>query len=51
MYDKFPERWSVNSPGARPTDRATGYRANGGGGPVTADRKLTPVYYDTQVGL
>jgi hypothetical protein len=45
MYDKFPERWGINSPGARPTDRATGYRAGGGGGPVTADRKLTPMFY------
>jgi beta-galactosidase len=44
MYDKFPERWGINSPGARPTDRTTGYRASGGGGPVTADRKLTATY-------
>jgi beta-galactosidase/beta-glucuronidase len=44
MYDKFPERWAMNSPGAKPTDRATGYRANGANGPVTADRQLTPMY-------
>jgi beta-galactosidase/beta-glucuronidase len=44
MYDKFPERWAINSPGARPTDRTTGYRANGANGPVTADRQLTPMY-------
>ena len=49
MYDKFPERWSVNSPGARPTDGATGYRASGGGGPVTADRQITPLYWNMKM--
>jgi len=43
MYDKFPERWNVRSPGAR-NDPNTGYRSSGASGPVTADRKITPVY-------
>jgi beta-galactosidase/beta-glucuronidase len=43
MYDKFPERWSQRAPGAT-TDAATGYRHSGGNGPVTADRKLTPMF-------
>ena len=42
MYDKFPERWSVPSPGAR-NDPKTGYRTSGGNGPVTAARDVTPV--------
>ena len=45
LLDKFPERWSVNSPGARPTDRATGLRPSGGGGAVTADRQIKPDRY------
>jgi len=44
MYDKFPERWSQNAPGAR-TDARTGYRQSGGNGPVTADRQLTQMFY------
>jgi beta-galactosidase/beta-glucuronidase len=44
MYDKFPERWSQNAPGAR-TDAKTGYRQSGGNGPVTADRQLTAMFY------
>lgn len=44
MYDKFPERWGQNAPGARTNDRTTGYRASGGQGPVTADRKIQPMY-------
>jgi beta-galactosidase/beta-glucuronidase len=43
MYDKFPERWSQRAPGAQ-TDVTTGYRHSGGNGPVTADRKLTPMF-------
>jgi beta-galactosidase len=43
MYDKFPERWSQRAPGAQ-TDVQTGYRHSGGNGPVTADRKLTPMF-------
>ncbi len=43
MYDKFPERWKMPAPGAR-TDTKTGYRSSGGNGPVTADRKITPVF-------
>jgi len=43
MYDKFPERWNTPAPGAR-TDTRTGYRSSGGNGPVTADRKITPVF-------
>jgi beta-galactosidase len=44
MYDKFPERWNTPAPGARTSDRQTGYRASGGNGPVTADRKITPMF-------
>ena len=44
MYDKFPDRWGQRAPGARTNDAKTGYRASGGNGPVTADRKLTPVF-------
>ena len=43
MYDKFPERWAVPSPGAR-NDAKTGYRSSGANGPVTADRYLTPMF-------
>jgi beta-galactosidase len=45
IIDKFPERWPVNSPGARPTDRTTGLRPSGGGGAVTADRQIKPNRY------
>jgi beta-galactosidase len=45
MYDKFPERWSKPAPGARTNDPNTGYRASGGNGPVTADRKIQPLFY------
>jgi len=45
MADKFPERWSVPSPGGKGFDRATGMRLAGGGGPVTADRKIKPNLY------
>jgi beta-galactosidase/beta-glucuronidase len=48
MYDKFPERWSVPSPGAR-NDPNTGYRASGGNGPVTADRQITPLYWNMKM--
>ena len=48
MYDKFPERWSVPSPGAR-NDPKTGYRTSGGNGPVTADRQLTPLYWNLKM--
>ena len=48
MYDKFPERWSVPSPGAR-TDLQTGYRTSGGNGPVTADRQITPMYWNLKM--
>jgi len=48
MYDKFPERWSVKSPGAR-NDPDTGYRASGGNGPVTADRQITPLYWNMKM--
>ncbi len=44
MFDKFPERWGTNAPGARTNDRTTGYRASGGQGPVSADRKIQPMY-------
>jgi beta-galactosidase len=45
MFDKFPERWSQPAPGARTNDAKTGYRASGGNGPVTADRKIQPLFY------
>ena len=45
LADRFPERWSVPSPGARGFDRATGMRLAGGGGPVTADRQIKPNLY------
>jgi beta-galactosidase len=45
LADRFPERWTINSPGARPTDRATGLRPSGGGGAVTADRQIKPDRY------
>ena len=45
MADKFPERWSIPSPGARGIDRATGMRLAGGGGAVTADRQIKPNRY------
>jgi hypothetical protein len=48
MFDKFPERWSVPSPGAR-NDAKTGYRTSGGNGPVTADRHLTTAFYELKV--
>jgi beta-galactosidase/beta-glucuronidase len=48
MYDKFPERWAVPSPGAR-NDPNTGYRTSGGGGPVTADRQITPLYWNMKM--
>ncbi len=44
MYDKFPERWATPAPGAQ-TDLRTGYRHSGGNGPVSADRKIQPLYY------
>ena len=44
MYDKFPERWGQRAPGARTNDAKTGYRASGGNGPVTADRKIQPIF-------
>lgn len=48
MYDKFPERWSIPSPGAR-NDPKTGYRTSGGNGPVTADRQITPLYWNLKM--
>jgi beta-galactosidase/beta-glucuronidase len=45
LYDKFPERWSVSSPGARGFDRNSGTRLAGGGGAVTADRQIKPNRY------
>jgi beta-galactosidase len=45
LADRFPERWSVPSPGARGIDRATGVRLAGGGGAVTADRQIKPNRY------
>ena len=29
LADKFPERWSIRSPGAQPQDTATGMRPDG----------------------
>jgi beta-galactosidase len=48
MYDKFPERWSIPAPGAR-TDTTTGYRTSGGQGPTTADRQITPLYWNMKM--
>jgi beta-galactosidase len=45
LYDKFPQRWSIPSPGARGIDLATGMRLSGGGGAVTADRQIKPNRY------
>jgi beta-galactosidase/beta-glucuronidase len=45
MADRFPERWSIPSPGGKGFDRATGMRLAGGGGPVTADRQIKPDRY------
>jgi beta-galactosidase len=39
LADRFPERWSVPSPGARGID-SKGIRLAGGGGAVTADRQI-----------
>jgi beta-galactosidase/beta-glucuronidase len=48
MYDKFPERWNIPSPGAR-NDPKTGYRTSGGNGPVTADRQIAPIYWNLKM--
>ena len=45
LADRFPERWSIPSPGARGIDRTTGVRLSGGGGAVTADRQIKPNRY------
>ena len=45
LFDKFPARWSVASPGARGFELATGMRLSGGGGAVTADRQIKPNRY------
>jgi beta-galactosidase len=45
LADRFPERWSTPSPGARGFDRAAGVRLAGGGGAVTADRQIKPNRY------
>ncbi|MGA2275675.1 MAG: glycoside hydrolase family 2 TIM barrel-domain containing protein [Bryobacteraceae bacterium] len=45
LADRFPERWSVPSPGARGFDRATGMRLAGGSGAVSADRQIKPNLY------
>jgi beta-galactosidase len=44
LADRFPERWSIPSPGARGID-AKGIRLSGGGGAVTADRQIKPNRY------
>jgi beta-galactosidase len=44
LLDRFPERWSTPSPGARGID-AKGIRLAGGGGAVTADRQIKPNRY------
>ena len=45
LADRFPDRWSVPSPGARGFDRTNGMRLAGGGGAVTADRQIKPNRY------
>jgi hypothetical protein len=45
LADRFPERWSTPSPGARGFDHATGLSLSGGGGAVTADRQIKPNRY------
>jgi beta-galactosidase len=45
MADKFPERWSIPSPGAQAQDPKTGMRPEGGGGPLTPDRQIKPEEY------
>jgi beta-galactosidase len=45
LADRFPDRWSIPSPGARGLERATGMRLAGGGGAVTADRQIKPNRY------
>ncbi|MGA3096229.1 MAG: glycoside hydrolase family 2 TIM barrel-domain containing protein [Bryobacteraceae bacterium] len=50
LADRFPERWSVPSPGGKGFDRATGMRLAGGGGPVTADRQVkTSLYWNLKM--
>ena len=43
MYDKFPERWSQQAPGAK-SNPTNGYRVSGARGAVTADRKPTDIF-------
>ena len=45
LFDKFPGRWSVPSPGSRGFDLTTGMRLTGGGGAVTSDRQIKPNRY------
>jgi beta-galactosidase/beta-glucuronidase len=45
LADRFSERWSTPSPGARGIDLKTGIRLSGGGGAVTADRQIKPNRY------
>ena len=44
MYDKFPERWKIPAPGARKRSQDR-LPHSGGNGPVTADRKIRPIFY------
>jgi beta-galactosidase/beta-glucuronidase len=45
LADRFPERWSISSPGGKGFDAATHMRLAGGGGAVTADRQTKPNRY------
>jgi beta-galactosidase/beta-glucuronidase len=45
LADRFTDRWSLPSPGARGIDLTTGLRLSGGGGAVTADRQIKPNRY------
>jgi hypothetical protein len=45
LADRFPERWSIPSPGGKGFDKVNGIRLAGGGGAVTADRQIKPDRY------
>ena len=45
LADRFPERWSIPSPGGKGFDQVNGIRLAGGGGAVTADRRIKPNQY------
>jgi beta-galactosidase len=45
LADRFPDRWSIRSPGGKGFDAATHTRLAGGGGAVTADRQTKPNRY------